>query len=88
MCAAGTIFGIIGAATWDYKTVSALHCRDHPEFFFSLVSCLQALPSRPNPFVPEFNILSMATLNDSPGRMIHPATEPLWMILAKTLTAL
>jgi hypothetical protein len=86
MCATGTIFDLIGTVTWEYKAGSAPHCRDYPEFFFPLINRLQAIPSRPNPFVPEFNILPMATLDDTSERTIHPTTEPLWMILAKTLT--
>jgi hypothetical protein len=86
MCATGTIFDIIGTATWEYKAGSAPHCRDNPEFFFSLVNCLQAIPCRPNPFVPELDILPAARLDDTAERAINPTTEPLWMILVKTLT--
>jgi hypothetical protein len=71
----------------EYKAGSAPHRRDNPEFFFSLANCLQAIPCRPNPFVPELDILPAARLDDTAERAINPTTEPPWMILVKTLTA-
>jgi hypothetical protein len=87
MCATGTCFDIIGTATWKYKADSAPHCRDQPEFFFTLIDCLQAMPSRPVPYEAHSDdVMQMATLDDAFERTMRPTTEPLWLILAKTLT--
>ncbi len=64
----GTLFGMIGPVTYDYRASSAPYCMHELGFYFSLIAQLQNIPFPTHKSEEQ------------------PYSEPLWLVLAKTLT--
>ena len=86
MCVTGTIFDVIGYTTWAYRPNSAPYCKTEPGFYFSVMNQLQAIPCFTSKSGPLSGGVEIVTLDQSSQRKFEPTSEPLWLILAKTLT--